>query len=200
MYIYIRFWGSLSRFSRRTVWPRPSIPLFSTIHIRFFSFSRANVKGERERERESFSRDEPVNSRSGEKRCTFLHVYNRSSLVSVVLEKLPDALEEKPGQMTSGVPFHYAGNVKAQLSQWLYPWCKGNSVISFFSLPSVSLSLFLRDHPPSLPRFPALDGGDIYRRTANRVPFVSEKFARHILLSRRILGEEEGRRQMMERS
>lgn len=102
--------------------------------------------------------------------------------------------------MTSGVPFHYAGNVKAQLSQWLYPWCKGNSVISFFSFPSVSLSLFLRDHPPSLPRFPALDGGDIYRRTANRVPFVSEKFARHVLLSRRILGEEEGRRQMMERS
>lgn len=104
--------------------------------------------------------------------------------------------------MTSGVPFHYAGNVKAQLSQWLYPWCKGNSVISFFFPPlCLSLSLFLRDHPPpSLPRFPALDGGDIYRRTANRVPFVSEKFARHVLLSRRILGEEEGRRQMMERS
>lgn len=52
----------------------------------------------------------------------------------VVLEKLPDA-GRKPGQMTSGVPFHYVENVKAQLSQWLYPWCKGNSVISLFFLP-----------------------------------------------------------------
>ena len=75
-------------------------------------------------------------------------MYNRSSLVSVVLEKLPDALVEKPGQMTSGVPFHYAGNVKAQLSQWLYPWCKGNSVISFF-FPPLCLSLSLSSRPPS---------------------------------------------------
>lgn len=72
-----------------------------------------------------------VNSKSAGTLRAFLHVYNLLPVL-VVLEKLPDA-GGKPGQMTSGVPFHYVENVKAQLSQWLYTLgVKGIPLFPFF--------------------------------------------------------------------
>lgn len=94
--------------------------------------------------------------------------------------------------MTSGVPFHYAGNVKAQLSQWLYPWCKGNSVISFF--PLLSLSLFFPLSSSLSPSF-SFSRQWRYLSEPQTAFFLFLKFTRHVLLSRRVLGE----RQMMER-
>lgn len=88
--------------------------------------------------------------------------------------------------MTSGVPFHYAGNVKAQLSQWLYPWCKGNSVISFF--PPPSLSLFPSFFFPFSSVF-LLSTVEIFIGTANRVLFVSEVHAARPLVTSRFRGE-----------
>lgn len=90
--------------------------------------------------------------------------------------------------MTSGVPFHYVGNVKAQLSQWLYPWCKGNSVISFF--PPLFLSLSSRSPPP----FFLLSTMEIFIGTANRVLFVSE-----VRAARPLVTSHFGGWQMMER-
>lgn len=88
--------------------------------------------------------------------------------------------------MTSGVPFHYVGNVKAQLSQWLYPWCKGNSVISFFL--SLSFSFFEIPSPLLLLSFSSSRAAEIFIGTANRVPFVSEVHAARPLVTSRFGG------------